>query len=109
MGSLSDFRANVNRREGEEYEAPDEEFQGEHPNLYEWLSRIVLKGEPRATASLTIKYRDGGVSLCLSSAQEGVVGWHQADTLSSALRGLERRLGENKMDWRKRDQKGRAW
>ena len=103
MGSLADFRGSVKGREGEEFEAVDEEFMGEYPGLYEWLARIVLKGEARKVASLTVKFRDGGVSLCLSAPSEGVVGWHQANSVSEALRGLESRLQANKMDWRKRD------
>lgn len=102
MTSLSDFRGSVKVREGEEYESPDEEFQGEYPALYEWLSRVVLSGDKREVASLTIKFRDAGVSLCLSAPEEGVVGWHQADSVSEALRGLEKRLDGQKMDWRKR-------
>lgn len=108
MSSLSDFKGRVKGREGEEYEAPDEEFQNEYPALYEWMARVVLKGEMRAVATLTIKFRDGGVNLCLSAPSEGVVGWHQAETVDMALRGIQNRLEASKMDWRERSGPGRG-
>lgn len=109
MSSLSDFRSVRNRRSGEEFEAPDEGFQAKYPALYEWMARTVLKGSPRGVASLTIKYRDGGVNLCLSAPAEGVVGFHQADTVLDGLDALERRLEDGKMEWRDKQDRQRRY
>lgn len=106
MGILDDVAVGVKRAEGQEYECPDELFQTEFPGLYEWLARLVTKGGDRVPASLTIKYRDGGVSLCLSATHEGVVGWHQGKTLQEALEALESRLQAGTMDWR---EKKKGW
>lgn len=102
MSIIDDAGVGVKRQKGQEFECEDELFQGEYPGIFEWLSRILLKGKAREGASLTIKYKDGGVSLCLSAPQEGLVGWHQGKTYHEALEALEQRLQAGKMDWRER-------
>ncbi len=90
-----------------EFEVEDELFQTEYPGIYEWLARVKLNGKSRFGASLTIKMRDGGVSLCLSAETEGKVCWHQGGSVSEALEGLERRLQANTVDWRNRTPQSR--
>lgn len=102
MSIISDAVKGVKRAEGQEYETEDPDFSNEFPSIYEWLARVVLEGKPREGASLTLKFRDAGVSLCLSGATEKVVGWHQGKTVQEALEGLEQRLAASKMDWRPR-------
>lgn len=102
MSILENVGVGVKRTEGQEYECDDADFSMEFPGIYEWLARIMLKGKVREGGSLTVKYRDGGVSLCLSGPSEGVVGWHQGKTVQEALEGLEKRLQGSKMDWRER-------
>lgn len=100
MSIITDAAAGGKRHEGQEYEAEDGDFSTEFPSIYEWLARIILVGKPRDGASLTLKFRDGGVSLCLSADTEKLVGWHQGRTVQEALEGLESRLAASKMDWR---------
>lgn len=102
MSIIDDATVGVKHVKGQEYECEDELFQGEYPGLYEWLARILLKGNARDGASLTVKYKDGGVSLCLSASTEGLVGWHQGKTFHEAMEDLNKRLLESKMDWRER-------
>lgn len=102
MSTLDDADRSVKRVEGQEFECEDEVFAQNFPGIYEWLARVMYKGKPRETASLTIKYRSGGVSLCLSAPQEKLVGWHQDKTIDEALEGLEKRLQARAMDWRER-------
>jgi len=102
MSIITDAGAGVKRAEGQEYETDDADFSAEFPSIYEWLARIILGGKPRVGASLTLKYRAGGVSLCLSSDAEKLVGWHQGKTVQEALEGLEKRLAASQMDWREK-------
>ena len=102
MSIISDAGVGVKRAEGQEYECDEGDFSAEFPGIYEWLARIYLNGKTRDGASLTIKYRSGGVSLCLSAATEGLVGWHQGKTVQEALEGLEKRLQASTMDWREK-------
>lgn len=100
MSIISEATKGVKRAEGQEYETEDDLFQTEFPSIFEWLARVLLEGKPREGASLTVKYRAGGVSLCLSADEEKLVGWHQGPTVQEALEGLEKRLVASKMDWR---------
>lgn len=102
MSIIRDAGVGVKRAEGQEFEAEDPDFQQEFPGVYEWLARVMLDGKTRDGASLTIKYRAGGVSLCLSADTEKLVGWHQGKTVHDALEGLEKRLQASKMDWREK-------
>lgn len=102
MGIIDEAGVGVKRAEGQEYECDDADFVAEFPGIYEWMCRVLLNGKVRVGASLTVKYRDGGCSLCLSSETEKLVGWHQGKTLQEALEGLEKRLQSNTVDWRPR-------
>lgn len=104
MSSLTGLDDQHKREDGREHEAADPDFQAEYPGVYEWLARVVDNGEERKVATLTVKFRDGGVNLCLSASQEGVVGFHQGETVHEALEGLEHRLQASKMDWKKRQE-----
>lgn len=103
MGILDDATPGVKRHTGQEYECPDNQLQRDYPGIYEWLCRILLDGKNRVPAYLTIKYREGGCSLCLAADQEEVIGWHQASDLETALEGLEKRLQQKTMDWRRKE------
>lgn len=103
MGILDDATPGVKRYQGQEYECEDNQLQRDYPGIYEWLTRILLDGKPRVPAQLTIKYREGGCSLCLSAGQEDVIGWHQGSDLENALEGLEKRLQAKTMDWRRKE------
>lgn len=102
MSIIDDAGVGVKRIKGQEFECEDELFQGEFPGLYEWMARILLKGKVREGASLTVKYKDGGVSLCLSAFSESLVGWHQGKTVQESMEALEKRLQAGNVDWRER-------
>lgn len=91
--------------EGVEFEATDDEFSQEYPGIYEFLARIVVKGEPRKPGALILKYQTGKVNLCLSDAHTGSVAFHVGETMTKALQGAETRLQAGSMDWRE-TQKG---
>lgn len=107
MGIMSDAAVGVKRAATEEFEWLDPLLERDLPGLYDALARIRDGGKIRVGASLTIKGKDGGVLLTLSAPTEGVVGFHQGETFSAALEGLESRLQLGQMDWRKRDERGR--
>lgn len=102
MSTLDGIGVGVKRREGQEWEAPDSDFQTEFPGIYEWLARIAYRGVSREPASLTIKFLTGGVNLCLSAPHESVVGFHQGKTVQEALEGLEARLQHSTVEWKPR-------
>lgn len=107
MGIMSNVSASVKREPGQEFECEDEPLKRTLPGVYDALARIREGGKIRVGASLTVKYKDGGVLLCLSAPSEGVVGFHQGKTWQNALEGLERRLQDGTMDWRAKEETGR--
>ena len=86
--------------EGMEYEANDPEFQEKFPGIFEFLSRVAIKGEPRKPGALILKYQNGKVNLCLSDAHTGSVAFHVGENMDKALAGAESRLQAGSMDWR---------
>lgn len=101
MSILDNVGAEASPDENAEFLVDDENFQSQHPGLFEFLARVKVNGKDRKPGRLILYYEPGKAHCCLSDKHTGSVAFHAAEGLYEALEGVERRLQEGKVDWRK--------
>jgi hypothetical protein len=89
-----------------EFTLESDPFGDDYPGIFEVLCRQKYAGEARQTGRLIIYSEPGKGCCCLCDKQQRIVAFHIADGLTAALEGLEKRLQEGSLDWR-RDKRAR--
>lgn len=108
MSILGNVGSGVNPSDDDDYLVSDDLFSTEYPGLFEFLARIRIDGKPRRPGRVVLYYDSGKANLCLSDKHTGSCSFHADEGIQEALEGVEKRLQEGKMDWRK-DKRARGY
>lgn len=90
-----------------EYLCEDEDYQGEVPAIYEYLSRVRVDGKDRRPSRLLVYYEDGQAILMLKDPHTGKLLFHAGETIADALQGLNERLNSPPVKGWKVDKRAR--
>lgn len=86
-------------------DAHDVLMEGTFPSIWEYLSTDAWPdGSARQSSTLTIFVEGGRVKVCLSDRENDRSAWASGESLEEAAMSLERALGQDTVEWRKRPQ-----
>lgn len=92
---------------GREYLCDDSQFATDHPAIYEYLARVLVRGHNRAPSRLVVYYEADQACLLLTDPYTGKILFHTSDTVEEALESLDKRLAEPPVKGWKNDKRGR--
>jgi hypothetical protein len=82
-------------------EPNDPEFLVEYAGLWEHLTCHMYEGGgPRVTSTLLVFVEDGLFKLCLNDRDNGQVAFLSAETFSEALKDVDQKIIEGRLEWR---------
>lgn len=107
MSILPDLPEPSSDGQNQEYLHEDTDFQEQYPAIYEYLCRVIYRGQPRQSSRLVIYYEDGQATLMLTDPHTARLLFHVSEGVSEGLESLERRLQDAPVKGWKKDKKHR--
>lgn len=100
MSVVAKITAGVKADASAEFAVDECGFSEEYPGVWEFITRQVFQGSPRATGKVVFFVEGGKATLCLIDRATGQVAFFTAGTVSDALVGTEKALQGGTLDWR---------